>query len=78
MPFDFMTRKQIAEPIGVAIVAKGDAWNGAACSVRLFSESGCDEGAYYPAQDVHVYGVEQVKTLRDFCDKVLKLVEETK
>lgn len=60
------------------VVVKGDAWHGVGCSVRLFSESGTDEGAFFPAQDVQVYGKEQVQALRDLCDETLKMLEETK
>ena len=65
----------LAIPIGVMIVAKGDI-NYHGCSVRLFSESGCDEGAYYPSQDIHIYGTKQVEDLRDFCSTVLGSLAE--
>ena len=70
--------KQIAKPIGVCIVAKAYCANGSQASIRLFSESGCDEGAYFPAQDIHVYGIEQIKSLKEFCEETIKLFEETK
>lgn len=60
----------IAAPIGVCCLVKGTTRNGTA-TLRLLSESGVDDGAYYPAQDVQVYGTEQVTTLRNFCNQLL-------
>ncbi len=62
----------LTAPLGVAVVVKGNA-NQNNCSLRLFSESGCDEGAYYPPQDVQIYGDKQVLELRNFCDHLLEI-----
>lgn len=47
-----------------------------AASITLQSTSGVDDGAFYPAQDVQIYGNKSIKQLRDFCDTVLKEQEE--
>jgi len=60
----------IAEPISSSVVIRGSTRSGTP-QVRLFFESGVDEGAYYPAQDVSVYGLKAVTELRDFCNKIL-------
>ena len=65
----------IAEPIGVCCVVKGSTRSGIG-QLRLFFESGVDEGAYYPSQDIHVYGTQQILTLRNFCDKLLEACED--
>jgi hypothetical protein len=65
----------IAKTIGVAITVKGitnEYGTEGNAAIRIFSESGCDEGAYYPAQDIQVYGTKQVTALRDFCNEVLE------
>lgn len=61
----------ITAPIGVIVVAKANI-NINNSNLRLFSESGCDEGAYYPAQDIYIYGDKQIEALRDFCVQILK------
>jgi hypothetical protein len=71
-------RKMICKPIGVAVIGKGDAWSTESCAIRVVSESGVDEGAFYPAQDVHIYGKLQVQALRDLCNETLKLMEDFK
>ena len=73
-----MDRKIICRPIGLTVIGKSDVWCKSNCSMRIISESGIDDGVYYPAQDVYMHGVDQVKALRDLCDETLKLMEPIK
>ena len=68
---------RIAKPLGVQAVVKGEASQNNS-HLRIFSESGCDEGAYYPAQDIQIYGDKQLEDLRDFIAEILKEREEFK
>lgn len=65
----------LAAPIGVCIVVKGVVRTHSV-EIRLYSESGVDEGAYYPAQDINIYGENQVTSLRDFCDSIINKMKE--
>ena len=47
-------------------------------AITLLSTSGCDEGAYFPAQDVQVYGLAAVTQLKDFCELAIKTHEKLK
>ena len=71
-------RKMICKPIGVAVIGKGDVWSTEGCAIHVVSESGVDEGDFYPAQDVYIYGKLQVQALRDLCNETLKLMEDFK
>lgn len=44
--------------------------------VHLLCTGGADEGAYFPPQEVCLYGLAAVTKLRDFCEELIK--EETK
>lgn len=46
--------------------------------INILSESGCDEGAYYPAQHISIYGDNGVTKLRDFCNAILEEFEKRK
>ena len=67
-----------AKHIGYNVIAKGSTYRDpqsgkvVTASVTLLSESGVDEGAFFPAQDILVNGAEHVRNLRDFCDELLK------
>lgn len=40
--------------------------------IKIMSADGCDDGAYFPAQCVDVYGEDSIKQLRDFCNEILE------
>lgn len=43
--------------------------------LELLTAGGVDDGAYYPAQSINVYGEAGIKALRDFCDELLAAPE---
>lgn len=45
-------------------------------SFTIMSADGCDEGAYFPAQSIQIYGEDAVRQLRDFCDEILEPKEK--
>jgi hypothetical protein len=67
----------LTNPIGVCVVAKADI-NQNNSAIRLFSESGCDEGAYFPACDIHIYGDRQIEALHKFLEEVIAKRKEYK
>jgi hypothetical protein len=67
---------KIASWIGVGVTAKGESAANNRAQIHLYTDSGVDDGAYYPSQHIHVYGQLQVLALRDFCDKVLENLEQ--
>jgi hypothetical protein len=40
-------------------------------SLEILSKDGQDEGAYFPAQSIHINGADAIRQLRDFCDEIL-------
>jgi len=72
-----MERKFIAAAVSPTIVARGNGW-GSNISLDIFTDSGVDDGAAYPAQHVSVYGKEAIEKLRVFCDETIKLMEQSK
>ena len=44
--------------------------------LHIHFPSGVDDGAYYPASDIQLYGTEAITNLRDFCNELL--LEEVK
>ena len=39
--------------------------------LNILTSSGVDDGAFYPAQHISVFGEDAVKNLRDFCNELL-------
>ena len=68
--------KEIAACIGVQVTARAEFSNYARCNVTLITTSGCDEGAYYPGQDINLYGIETVKKLQAFLTEVITSYEQ--
>ena len=66
-----------ARPIGVCVVAKYHATK-YMTQLDIFSAGGVDDGAYYPPQDINIYGTAQVQALRDLCTDALNATEEIK
>jgi hypothetical protein len=75
--------KNIATHIGYDVVAFGQPWEDAETvsgekigykrnpSLEILSKDGQDEGAYFPAQSIHINGADAIRQLRDFCDEIL-------
>lgn len=40
--------------------------NGASFAVNIFAPSGSDDGAFFPASDINIYGKDAITQLRDF------------
>lgn len=70
-------KKQVAKMIGNGLVAQGTigvlGTGGYTVnpSMVIHMSSGVDDGAYYPASDISVYGKDAVTDLRDFCNEIL-------
>lgn len=41
----------------------------------ILQNDGVDDGAYYPAQSINIYGEDAVRQLRDFCDEILAVAK---
>lgn len=41
----------------------------------IVQNDGVDDGAYYPAQSILIYGEDAVRQLRDFCDEILAVAK---
>lgn len=44
----------------------------------LVQESGVDDGAYYPAESINIYGCDQLRTIANACNKAVARYEERK
>ena len=68
---DYDPIEPIAETIGITTVSgSGNKCN--RVSLELYQSSGVDDGAYYPATSMTIFGIVQITALRDFCNTLLE------
>lgn len=71
-----MNQFAIAVVINSSVTARGEVRH--STTLTLMTESGAVDGAFYPAQNVQVYGVDGITKLRNLCDELIKQDEEYK
>jgi hypothetical protein len=68
---DYDPIKPITETIGITTVS-GSGNKAGRASLELYQSSGVDDGAFYPATSLTIYGTTQITKLRDFCTTLLE------
>jgi len=68
---------QLAASLGRGRVANAEV-NDIRTWVHIFAESGTEDGAFYPAQDIQLFGEKSIESLHTFLGDVLAKIKETK